>query len=129
MDQTIRPSESGALEQMPLDPPGAGEDFEVSLVSLNQWQIAWRRFRRHKLAVFGSLLRPDFGPSSDVDLLVTFEPDARWSLIDHERMEQELTDLVGRKVDLVSRAGIEQSANWIRRDHILGTARSLDVQG
>jgi peptide/nickel transport system permease protein len=56
MDQTRRPSETGALEQMPLEPPGAGEDFEVNLVSLNQWQIAWRRFRRHKLAVFGSLL-------------------------------------------------------------------------
>ena len=56
MDQTLRPSETGALEQMPFEPPGAGEDFEVNLVSLNQWQIAWRRFRRHKLAVFGSLL-------------------------------------------------------------------------
>lgn len=90
----------------------------------------WRqRWKVRGLAVFGSLLRSDFGPSSDVDLLVTFEPDARWSLIDHVRMEQELADIVGRKVDLVSRAGLEQSANWIRRDLILGTARSLDVQG
>jgi peptide/nickel transport system permease protein len=36
MDQTLRPSETAALEQMPTDPPGSGEDFEVSLVSLNQ---------------------------------------------------------------------------------------------
>jgi uncharacterized protein len=41
-------------------------------------------------------------PSSDVDLLVTFEPTAAWSLIDHERMEQELTEIVGRRVDLVT---------------------------
>jgi peptide/nickel transport system permease protein len=53
LDQTIRTAEItlGA----PLGGPGP-EDFEVSLVSLNQWQIAWRRFKRHKLAVFGSIL-------------------------------------------------------------------------
>ena len=79
--------------------------------------------------MFGSLLRPDFGPSSDVDLLVTFAPDAAWSLIDHERMKQELSAIVGRNVDLVSREGLEQSANWIRRQMILATARPLDVQG
>jgi hypothetical protein len=90
----------------------------------------WRqRWKVRGVAVFGSLLRSDFGPSSDVDLLVTFEPDAPWSLIDHEHMEQELADILGRNVDLVSRAGLERSANWIRRDQILGTARSIDVEG
>ena len=88
-----------------------------------------RRWKVRELAVFGSVLRPDFGSTSDVDLLVTFEPDAAWSLLDHERMEQELTDAIGRKVDLVSRAGLEHSANWIRRRAILDTARPLDVQG
>ena len=77
--------------------------------------------------MFGSALRSDFGPSSDVDLLVTFEPNARWSLIDHERMRQEVTDIIGRRVDLVSRRGLERSANWIRRHAILATARPLDV--
>src|SRR5437764_8198041 len=53
LDQTIRTAEL----TLGAPPGGPGtEDFEVSLVSLNQWQIAWRRFRRHKLAVFGSLL-------------------------------------------------------------------------
>lgn len=88
-----------------------------------------RRWKVRELAVFGSLLRPDFNATSDIDLLVTFEPDAAWSLLDHERMEQELTDAIGRKVDLVSRAGLERSANWIRRRAILETARLLDVQG
>ena len=90
----------------------------------------WRqRWKVRELAVFGSLLRSDFGPSSDVDLLVTFEPDAPWGLVDHERMEQELADILGRQVDLVSRVGLERSANWIRRDRILATARSIDVEG
>ena len=93
---------------------------------LAEWCTRWKV---RGLAVFGSVLRPDFGPSSDVDLLVTFEPNAAWSLIDHEQMEQDLVDIVGRNVDLVSRAGLERSANWIRRDMILGTARPLDVQG
>lgn len=79
--------------------------------------------------MFGSLLRPDFGPASDIDLLVTFHPDAAWSLIDHERMRLDLVDIVGREIDLVSREGIERSANWIRRQMILDTARPLDVQG
>ena|SRR5713226_666076 len=88
-----------------------------------------RRWKVRELAAFGSLLRPDFDATSDVDLLVTFEPGAAWSLFDHELMEQELTDAIGRKVDLVSRAGLERSANWIRRKNILETARQLDVEG
>lgn len=101
--------------------------FSVSFdrIRLDEWCRQWRV---RDLAVFGSVLRPDFGPASDIDLLVTFEPDAEWSLIDHARMEQELTDIIGRKVDLVSRAGLEQSANWIRRKAILETARPLDVE-
>jgi predicted nucleotidyltransferase len=95
-------------------------------VRLAEWCRQWRV---RGLAVFGSALRPDFGPTSDVDLLVTFEPDAAWSMIDHAHMEQELTEIIGRKVDLVSRAGLERSANWIRRQAILETARPLDVQG
>ena len=88
-----------------------------------------RRWKVQGLAACGSLLRPDFGPSSDVDLLVTFEPTAAWSLIDHELMEQELSEILGRKADLVSRQGLERSANWIRRETIFATARPLDVTG
>ena len=100
-------------------------------ISFDQARLAacCRRWKVRELAVFGSLLRPDFGSASDVDLLVTFDPDAAWSMIDHERMRQEMSDIVGRKVDLVSRDGIERSANWIRRQMILDTARPLNVQG
>jgi predicted nucleotidyltransferase len=54
-----------------------------------------------RLAVFGSALRADFGPDSDIDLLVEFEPDRMPTLFDIAGMEQELSALLGgRKVDL-----------------------------
>jgi uncharacterized protein with HEPN domain/predicted nucleotidyltransferase len=72
-------------------------------------------------------LRDDFGPDSDVDVLVTFEPEARWSLFDLAGAEQELSDLLGRDVDLVSKRGVERSPNWIRRRAILASARPYYV--
>src|SRR5438128_1906054 len=59
-----------------------------------------RRNHIRKLALFGSVLRDDFTPESDVDVLVEFERAARVSLLDVIRMERELTELLGRKVDL-----------------------------
>ncbi len=54
-----------------------------------------------KLALFGSVLRDDFGPDSDVDLLVEFDDDAKVGLFDIARMELELSSLFdGRKVDM-----------------------------
>lgn len=84
-----------------------------------------RRWKMVELSLFGSALREDFRSDSDIDLLVSFAPDADWSLLDHVRMEQELSDLLGREVDLVSRAAIEASANWIGRREILSTAQTL----
>ena len=84
-----------------------------------------RRWKVAELAVFGSVLGPDFKPDSDVDMLVTFGADARWSLLDHVRMQDELSDLLGRKVDLVSRKGIERSRNYIRRRAILETSEVI----
>jgi hypothetical protein len=81
-----------------------------------------RKWKIVKLELFGSVLREDFRPDSDIDFLVTFAPESGWSLFDLVDMETELTDLVGRKVDLISRRGIENSRNWIRRKDILGTA-------
>lgn len=86
-----------------------------------------RRWKITELALFGSALREDFRPDSDIDLLVTFAPDAEWGLLDHVRMEQELADLIGRKVDLVSRWGIEHSRNWLRRKAILESAYPIYV--
>lgn len=86
-----------------------------------------QRWRIARLEVFGSALRDDFRPDSDVDFLVTFAPDAPWSLLDLDEMEEDLARVIGRKVDLVSRRGVERSANWIRRRAILGSAEPVNV--
>lgn len=83
-----------------------------------KWQIT-------QLALFGSAIRDDFRPDSDVDVLVTFDPDARWTLLDHVDMQDELGAILERDVDLVSRRGIEQSQNHIRRREILNSARMI----
>jgi len=86
-----------------------------------------RRWKITKLEVFGSVLRDDFGPESDVDFLVTFDPTARLSLFDLVDAEDELAAVVGRPVDLVEREPIEQSKNWMRRKMILGSAQTIYV--
>ena len=88
-----------------------------------------RRWKIKDLAIFGSALRPDFRPDSDVDILATFAEDADWSIFDQVQMEAELAEIIGRKVDLVSRRAVERSDNWIRRDAILRTAESLFAEG
>ncbi|MGD1861276.1 MAG: nucleotidyltransferase family protein [Leptolyngbyaceae cyanobacterium] len=83
-----------------------------------KWQIT-------ELSLFGSVLRDDFRPDSDIDVLVTFAPDAPWTLLDLVNIEYELTDLTGRDIDLVEKQAIESSDNWLRRDEILDTARVI----
>lgn len=65
----------------------------------------------------------------DIDLLVTFASDAKWGLFEHERMQNELADLLGRKVDLISRRAIEASGNTLRRNSILANAIPVYVAG
>jgi len=59
-----------------------------------------RENRIRRLALFGSVLREDFGPDSDVDVLVEFEPGVRIGLIGLAGLELKLSELLGRKVDL-----------------------------
>lgn len=82
-----------------------------------------RRWQIVELALFGSVLRDDFGPDSDIDVLVKFAPGHPWSLFDHVTMQEELGEILGRSVDLVSRAGVERSQNERRRRQILNSAR------
>ena len=88
-----------------------------------------RRWQIERLELFGSVLRDDFRPDSDVDVLVTFAPEAHHGLFAFARMEEELTALVGRKVDLLTRQSVERSENWIRRNEILRSAVPLDIAG
>lgn len=104
-------------------------DADLELAGLDRPEVAafCSRWKVRELAVFGSALRSDFRPDSDIDLLVTFEADANWGLLDQTAMEGELAALLGRKVDLVSRRALERSANWIRRQAILESAETVHV--
>lgn len=82
------------------------------------WQVT-------EFALFGSVLRDDFGPESDIDVLVAFRDGARHTLLDMVRMGEELKALFGREVDLTERAGIERSRNYIRRKAILQSAETI----
>lgn len=84
----------------------------------HRWQIT-------ELALFGSILRDDFRPDSDIDLLVTFAPTAHWGLLAHARMERELSQILDRPVDLIEKAAIQESPNWLRRNEILQTAQII----
>ncbi|MHB0938187.1 MAG: nucleotidyltransferase family protein [Armatimonadota bacterium] len=96
-------------------------------ITINLEQIAdfCRRWKITEFALFGSVLRSDFRPDSDVDVLVTFAPDARWTLLDIAAMEEELQHLFDRPVDLVTKPSIEQSHNYIRRKSILDSAEVI----
>ena len=72
-----------------------------------------------ELALFGSVLRDDFSETSDIDVLVTFEQSARITFATLDLLEGALATLFGRDVDLVSRRGVEQSENELRRQEIL----------
>ena len=78
-------------------------------IQISQTQIAdfCQRHRIRWLALFGSVLRDDFGPESDVDVLVEFEPRARLGLIAYASIQRELSELLQRPVDLVTRDGLK----------------------
>ena len=86
-----------------------------------------RRWQISEFALFGSVLRDDFGPDSDLDVLVTFTPEADWGLFDHLRMQEELSQRLNRKIDLLSRNAVEQSHNKPRRQEILSSAQTVYV--
>ena len=74
-----------------------------------RWKVA-------ELSFFGSVLREDFRPDSDVDVLVSFQPSGDWTLLDLMSMRREMADLLGRDVDLVEEAALR---NPYRRAAIL----------
>ena len=94
-------------------------------ISPNKIADFCQRWHVAELALFGSVLRDDFRPDSDVDVLVTFEPEARQGLLALVQMKFELEELFGRDVDLLTKKSIENSHNWIRRRNILGTAQII----
>lgn len=78
-----------------------------------------------ELSLFGSVLRGDFGPRSDVDVLILGKEGVEWGLMEWMQMEEELGNIFGREVDLVNRICVEASCNILRRKEILSTARVI----
>ncbi|HEY9668773.1 MAG TPA: nucleotidyltransferase domain-containing protein [Coleofasciculaceae cyanobacterium] len=93
-----------------------------SLTKLCQrWQII-------ELSLFGSILREDFNADSDVDLLVKFSEEARITFFDLDVIEQQLSQLFHRPVDVVTKSAIERSHNPIRRKNILENSKLIYEQ-
>ncbi|MEX5218141.1 MAG: nucleotidyltransferase domain-containing protein [Nitrospira sp.] len=86
-----------------------------------------RKWKIAELALFGSVLRADFKPESDVDVLVTFSQDGEWDFEQLLEMKDSLQALLGRPVDLVEKRLIEESPNYIRRRHILAHMEPIYV--
>jgi uncharacterized protein len=102
------------LQRLPVD--------EAQLEAFcRQWKIT-------KLELFGSML-VEPSRAQDIDLLVTFAPDARWGLFEHEHMQNELSGLLGRSVELISRSAVEASGNALRRNAILSSVVPVYVAG
>ncbi len=100
-------------------------------IQLSQRAIAdfCQRWKVKEMSFFGSVLREDFRSDSDIDVMVSFENDAPWGLLEFVRMKRELASLLGREVDLLTKKSIEQSHNWIRQQEILGMAQVVYVAG
>lgn len=82
-----------------------------------------------ELSVFGSVIREDFDPArSDIDFLVRFKGDDAGPWLEkYTELETALTALLGHRVDIVPKRAVEASDNYIRRKHILSSAKILYV--
>jgi uncharacterized protein len=96
-------------------------------ISMDNVAAFCRRWKIAEFALFGSVLRDDFRPDSDVDVLVTFATDASWRFYDLVSMKEELEAMFGRPVDLVEKRLVEHSENYIRRKHILNHRKTIYV--
>ena len=88
-----------------------------------------RHWKVDEFSFFDSVLREDFHPDSDIDILVTFSPDTQYGLFDLVEMEDELKKLFGRDVDMVEKKAIVESENYIRRKNILENTEVIYAAG
>ncbi|MDB9496855.1 nucleotidyltransferase family protein [Spirulina major CS-329] len=88
----------------------------------HQWQVV-------EFALFGSVLRDDFRADSDIDVMVEFHPEAHPTFSTLDQMEAQLKTIFNRDVDLITRQGIENSRNYLRRHEILSSAQVIYATG
>jgi hypothetical protein len=79
----------------------------LSHPQISEIEEVCKRNRVKKLSIFGSALRDELGPESDIDLLVEFDPSARIGFLDLARTARELSEVYGRRVDLVLKSGLK----------------------
>jgi predicted nucleotidyltransferase len=98
-------------------------------IELHRQRIAefCQRWKVIELSLFGSAVRGELTPQSDLDVLVKFDNDLRPSLTELNEMNRELSRIFSRSVDLVERTAVESSSNYIRRQHILRSAEPVYV--
>ena len=116
-DLIALPPEIGKLTRLPIELPQ------------NQISNFCKRWKVTELALFGSVLRDDFRPDSDLDVMVKFHPDAHPTFSTLDRMEAELAAIFQRDIDLITRQGIETSRNYLRRQEILNSAQVIYATG
>lgn len=107
---------------MKEDTPMTQLQIEIPLEELKAFCSKWKI---KEFSVFGSVLREDFGPNSDVDVLITHEETATWSLFDLVDMKTELESLLSRKVDWVTKPSVEKSRNRFWKQAVLESARVI----
>jgi uncharacterized protein len=103
-------------------------DLPLIDLSLESIKIFCQKWKITEFSIFGSVLRSDFRPDSDLDVLVSFMPHVPWTVIDLITMQDELQQIMHREVDLIEKRVIEKSDNLIRRNEILNTAQVLYSQ-
>lgn len=94
-------------------------------VSMDDIRAFSERWGIAEFALFGSVLRDDFRPDSDIDVLVTFLPDRVAGFGEFFEMQDELERLFGRKVDVGEKRWVETSENPFRRKHILSHMETI----
>jgi len=88
----------------------------------DRWQVI-------EFGLFGSVLRDDFRPDSDIDVIVQFHSEAHPTFSSLDQMEAELKTIFHREIDLITRQGIETSRNYFRRQEILSSAQVIYATG
>jgi predicted nucleotidyltransferase len=96
-------------------------------IPTDEVEVFCKRNHISSFGLFGSALREDFGPGSDIDVLVEFERQHEPDLFRLVELQDELSKMLGRKVDLVERRAVERSENYIRRRHILESVEPIYV--
>jgi hypothetical protein len=102
------------------------EELFVNITfSMNALRTYCKKWGICELALFGSVLRDDFVPDSDVDVLVQFHKGVRHTLFELVDMADELEVIFGRKIDLLTRNSVEESSNYLRRQAILSSVQVI----